>query len=240
MTVPHSGTWHGGRWKLAPCLVAMEAEADRIAPRRRRTSDGSIGDQAHAVRRSDHNPDEEGVTDWVDALDISHDPANGMDIHAHARTIAARRDPRIDYIISNRRIWSRANPTWRTYKGDNPHTLHAHFSVVDAHRGDTSPWFNAVPLFPTGPTPPPYNPPGPAAPFTPPTGEPVRFFITDPAYGIRLVITDGTCVMDYGVTKLEQLAATDTRVGGPMTPAAFAAFCAKYPGGRIAMGHLPS
>lgn len=93
---------------------------------------------------------------------------------------------------------------------------------------------------PSTSTPPPYNPPGPA-PFTPPSpGVPMRFFITDPAYGIRLVITDGTCVMDYGVTKLEQLAATDTRVGGPMTPAAFAAFCAKYPGGRIAMGHLPS
>lgn len=235
MTVPHSGTWPGGRWKLAPCLVAMEAEADRIAPRRRRTSDGSIGDQAHAVRRSDHNPDEEGVTDWVDALDISHDPANGMDIHAHARTIAARRDPRIDYIISNRRIWSRANPTWRTYKGDNPHTLHAHFSVVDAGRGDTSPWFNAVPLFPTGPTPPPYNPPGPA-PFTPPSpGVPMRFFITDPAYGIRLVITDGFCIVDQGIKDPlgGQLLPTD--VGGPMTPQQFADFCAMYGNRRMAL-----
>ena len=46
--------------------------------------------------------------------------------------------------------------------------------------------------------------------------------------------------MDYGVTKLEQLDRTDTRIGGPMTPAAFAQFCAKYPGGRTAMGHLPS
>lgn len=167
MTVAHSGRWAGGVWKLAPCLIAMEAEADLIAPRRRRTSDGSIGDHAHAVRRSDHNPDEEGVTDWVDALDISHDPAGGMDIHAHARTIAARRDPRIDYIISNRRIWSRTNPTWRPYNGSNPHTLHAHFSVVDALRGDTSPWFNAVPPFPTAP-------PAPAPPPVPPTRVPAE------------------------------------------------------------------
>lgn len=90
--------------------------------------------------------------------------------------------------------------------------------------------------------PPPYNPPARAAvPFTSPApGVPMKFFISDPSYGIRLVITDGTCVMDYGVTKLEQLDRTDTRIGGPMTPAAFAQFCAKYPGGRTAMGHLPS
>lgn len=103
-----------------------------------------------------------------------------------------------------------------------------------------------------GATPPPYRPPiaAPAAPapvaagtsFTPPApGVPMKFFITDPAYGIRLVITDGTCVMDYGVTNyLEQLDATDTRIGGPMTPKQFEDFCARYPGGRIIMGHLPS
>lgn len=154
MTVPHSGRGRGGPWKLAPCLIAMEAEADRIAPNRRRTSDGSIGDQAHAARKSDHNPDEEGATDWVDALDISHDPANGMDIHARARTIADRQDQRIDYIISNNRIWSQAKPYWRAYTGSNPHTLHAHFSIRDSGRFDTSPWFSGVPMFPTAPTPP--------------------------------------------------------------------------------------
>jgi hypothetical protein len=67
----------------------------------------------------------------------------------------------------------------------------------------------------------------------------MKFFITDPSYGIRLVITDGQCVVDYGVTKLEQLDRTDTRIGGPMTPAAFAQFCSRYPGGRFAQGHLP-
>lgn len=89
---------------------------------------------------------------------------------------------------------------------------------------------------PTPPTvPPAYNPP---TTYKPPTGVPVRFFISHPSYGIRLVITDGTCVLDYGVTSLAQL--QDTRIGGPMSPEEFARFCSKYPGGRFPQGHLPS
>lgn len=68
----------------------------------------------------------------------------------------------------------------------------------------------------------------------------MKFFITDPAYGIRLVITDGQCLMDYGVTKLEQLDRTDTRIGGPMSVEKFHDMVARYPGRRIEMGHLPS
>lgn len=152
MGVPKSGVIRGERWMLAPSLTAMEAQADLLAPRRRRSSDGSIGDAAHAARKSDHNPDEEGPVDIVDALDISHDPAGGMDIHARARTIAARRDARIDYIISNNMIWSH-DKGWKPYTGSNPHTLHAHFSVKDSGRFDTSPWFNSVVNFPTHPQP---------------------------------------------------------------------------------------
>lgn len=238
MTVAHSGRWAGGTWKLAPCLVALEAEADRIAPTRRRGSDGSIGDRAHAARRSDHNPDEEGATDWVDALDITHDPERGMDIHARLRVVAQNVrngiEHRVSYLISNKQIFSEKNGVWawRPYGGDNPHTQHGHISVNDAHRGDTSAWFSTPPL----PTPP------LQLPFLngkPHQGPDMRFFITDPAYGIRLVICDGHTVIDFGVTNVfTQLRPGE--VGGAMSPAAFAAFCAKYPGGRIAMGHLPT
>lgn len=81
----------GRGWQLAPSLVAMVEEADRLAPARSRASDGSIGDGAHASRKSDHNPDQ----GWIDAVDITHDPAGGFDAHAHARNVAARHDPRI-------------------------------------------------------------------------------------------------------------------------------------------------
>jgi hypothetical protein len=159
VTVPHSGKG----WRLAPALIALEAEADRIAPRRRRTSDGSIGDQAHAARKSNHNPD----GGYVDAFDLSHDPANGMDAHAHVRAWVARLDPRLEEVISNKRIWTydRRSEGWRAYKGENGHTLHAHITVKNSHRFDTSPWFSGVPAFPTKPVPPPVPPPatGPTA-----------------------------------------------------------------------------
>lgn len=171
MTVPHKGK----SWRLAPSLIAMEAEADRIAPRRRRTSDGSIGDQAHAARASDHNPS----GGYVHALDLSHDPAGGFDAHARARAVAQNVrngvERRIKYIISNRQIFSKKSDGWKwrpyTKPGSNPHTLHAHFSIEASGRADTAPWFASVPPFPTGPTPPPYNPPAtPDAPApAPPT-----------------------------------------------------------------------
>ncbi len=235
MTVPHSGRG----WRLAPALIALEAEADRVAPKRRRTSDGSIGDRAHAARASNHNPDR----GWVDAIDISHDPARGMDIHAHVRSWVARQDPRLDEVISNHRIWThdRRKEGWRPYSGENGHTFHAHITVRDSHRHDTSPWFGSV-LLPTKPNPHPHPQPAPQVETsTPPTGEHMRFFISDPSYGIRLVLTDGHCVVDYGVSKLEQLSGpVPTPHGGPMTPAEFAAFCARYPGGRFVRGLLPS
>lgn len=138
MTVPHSGPG----WRLAQSLIAMEAEADRIAPRRSRASDGSIGDQSHRARSSDHNPE----YGWVTALDLTHDPRNGWDAHGRARQLAARRDPRIDYIISNREIWD-LQRGWRRYTGPNGHTQHAHFSIFNTAtaRGITDPFWPGMP-----------------------------------------------------------------------------------------------
>lgn len=151
---------------------------------------------------------------------------------------------------NGRQVWN-----WGGYWRGNKDAMH--FEVVCspadlAHGIDwTTVWRGGAtppPYRPPTTTPPPYRPPAASAPdiaaqpsFTPPTGGTVRFFITDPSYGIRLVITDGTCVMDFGVTKLEQLSGpVPTPHGGPMSPSEFAAFCAKYPGGRFARGHLPS
>jgi len=157
MTVPHKGKG----WRLAKSLIAMEAEADRIAPNRNRASDGSIGDQSHQARQSDHNPDGDRT---VDALDLTHSPERGWDTHARARQVANNVkngiERRVKYIISNRQIFSKKNGVWawRSYTGQNGHTQHAHFSVEDAYQDDTSAWFSGVPAFPTAPVPPPYNP----------------------------------------------------------------------------------
>ena len=131
-------TVHAGRgWRLAPSLIALEAEANRLAPRRSQASDGSIGDSAHRHRKSDHNPSG-GI---VHAIDLTADPRGGFDAHAHGRAIAARRDPRVAYLISNRQIWEPATG-WRRYDGENPHTKHLHVSIAHSRsaENDTSTW----------------------------------------------------------------------------------------------------
>jgi hypothetical protein len=133
-------------WKLAPALVVMLQEANRIAPKRRRDSDGTIGDARHRLSTSDHNPDADGM---VCALDLGHDPANGWDAHAMVELLRRRRDPRIKYIISNGRI---AGPgksgkggwDWHPYVGANPHGHHTHVSITKTGCDDTSPWWLKV------------------------------------------------------------------------------------------------
>jgi len=162
----------GRGWNLAPSLIAMVNEANKIAPKRSQASDGSIGDQAHKQRNSDHNPS----GGYVHGVDITHDPKNGMDIHAHARNIAARMDPRIEYIISNGMIWERETKKWKKYTGTNPHNKHAHFSVRHTYlaRFDTSYWFKAVIAFPSPViTPPPVVAKPTPAPVPQPVPQPI-------------------------------------------------------------------
>jgi peptidoglycan hydrolase-like protein with peptidoglycan-binding domain len=123
----------------------MEEQANRMAPNRSKISDGSIGDEAHSKRKTDHNPS----GGFVHAIDLTHDPANGFDVHQLARQISQSGDTRIKYIISQGKIW---NPTkgdmpghWRPYSGENPHNHHAHFSVRSNARNDTRPWFGNAP-----------------------------------------------------------------------------------------------
>jgi len=119
-------------WRVARSLDVLRDQFDRRYPDRDRISDGSIGDADHATRDSDHNP-------WygpgiVTARDFTHDPDCGMDIDRITDELAASRDPRIKYVISNGLIMSgREGPspwTWRPYRGPNPHRRHFHLSVV--------------------------------------------------------------------------------------------------------------
>lgn len=115
-------------WRLAKSLETLRSQINALSPNRSKSSDGSIGDEAHASRSSDHNP-------WVDdrvvtAIDITHDPAHGVDSEELAETLRASRDTRIKFIISNRKIASFDKTwTWRAYTGSNPHDHHVHISV---------------------------------------------------------------------------------------------------------------
>jgi hypothetical protein len=135
-------TWDQGAleavrpWRVAESLKHLKRQMDAKAPGRRRDSDGTIGDAAHATRNSDHNPWVlDGSKGVVTAMDITHDPAGGCDAGALAESIRASRDSRMKYIIWNRRIMSatavREVPAWewRPYSGSNPHTKHMHISV---------------------------------------------------------------------------------------------------------------
>lgn len=139
-------------WRLAPSLAALGKEVNDLYPDRDKSSDGTIGDADHASRVSDHNPDAAG---WVHARDITNDPAHGFDAGKFARTLAARRDPRVNYIISNGEIWKSRTGKWERYTGPNGHFKHAHVSIhrTDAARNDTSPWLpwaTPVPAFDPG------------------------------------------------------------------------------------------
>ena len=132
-------------WRVADSLMRLLEQVDRMAPNRKKASDGTIGDTSHQKRDSDHNPWViDGTKGVVTARDITDDPANGCSAQAIADALVAARDPRVKYIIWNRRIVSAVkNPwKWRAYTGPSPHTHHIHISVQSdkALYDDRSDW----------------------------------------------------------------------------------------------------
>ena len=121
-------------WRLANSLKTLLAQVNEAWPLRSKASDGTIGDPAHAARKSDHNPGADGV---VQALDITHDPEHGVVAGDIADALIASRDSRIRYVISNARIArSYDGPgyeawEWTPYTGANAHRKHVHVSVRD-------------------------------------------------------------------------------------------------------------
>jgi len=129
-------------WRLARALERLRTQVNEKWPNRSKDSDGSIGDEHHSARTSDHNPDDGGV---VRAIDITHDPKGGFDSYAFADLLLKNQDKRLKYVISNRRIGSGPGGpqpgVWRKYTGTNPHDHHCHISAVATAMGDnTDPW----------------------------------------------------------------------------------------------------
>jgi len=119
-------------WRLAKSLEKLRSQVNAAVPGRSKASNGTIGDAAHASRSSDHNPYiKDGGVGVVRALDLTHDPKGGFDSYALAETLRASADPRIRYIISNRKIANSGQP-WRAYSGSNPHSHHVHVSVGES------------------------------------------------------------------------------------------------------------
>ncbi len=151
-------------WRVAKSLLVLRGQVSFRWPLRSKISDGTIGDPAHSSRVSDHNPNEAGV---VCALDITNDPVHGPDARKLADLLKAKKDKRIKYIISARRIAASypvgAFPAWawRDYHGINAHEHHVHISVKADLADDDSPWdLGAIPG--------PHTPEVPKSPVLPP------------------------------------------------------------------------
>lgn len=120
-------------WRNCRASTTLLAEINARWPGRDKTSDGAIGDAAHATRASDHNPfikDSRGVG-VVRARDVDKDGIDAAWCVEHLRALGAARDPRLvpgGYIIFNRRITQPDFRSWRVYTGANPHERHFHVS----------------------------------------------------------------------------------------------------------------
>jgi hypothetical protein len=130
------------QWRVAEALRKLREQLNATFPSRKKDSDGTIGDVNHCPGSSDHCPSiTDGGVGVVTAMDITHDPAHGLDAGAVAETLRLSHDPRIKYIISNGRIANFQPLTgqppfaWRPYTGANPHNKHFHISVRPGKNG---------------------------------------------------------------------------------------------------------
>jgi hypothetical protein len=142
--------WSRGQgWRVAESLQTLNRQIRErfpgaVPPATSTMSWGSIADSAHDSE-SDHYPhkyDALGGTAVVCARDVPHAPRHGLDAHALAEDLRKSRDPRIGYIISNRRITGPNHGwQWARYSGSDPHDTHIHVSVVHTKAADDPrPW----------------------------------------------------------------------------------------------------
>lgn len=119
-------------WRNCAASVTLVDAINLKYPGRDKGSDGTIGDAAHAVRTSDHNP-------WVivagvgvvRARDVDKDGVDAAWIVEELRKLGQAGDPRLaggGYVIFNRRITKPDFSGWAVYTGTNPHDKHFHVS----------------------------------------------------------------------------------------------------------------
>lgn len=126
-------------WRRSKSLIKLTSQINAAWPERDTTSDGAIGDAAHASRNSDHNPwviDRNGQP-VVTAQDIDEDLTS--DIHSLQSVVDAicrSRDSRVKYLIYEGRITVKGSnlQRWERYTGKNAHKHHLHISVFPDQR----------------------------------------------------------------------------------------------------------
>lgn len=129
-------------WRNCVASVVLAQELNDVYKVRDRASDGTIGDAAHASRKSDHNPwviDRNGVG-VVRARDIDEDldgktapgAYDAKSLFDRLLALAKTGDPRLNgggYLIYEGHIYSeKQNWAARPYTGPNAHKQHVHVS----------------------------------------------------------------------------------------------------------------
>ena len=128
-------------WKLAAAAATLRDQVNKAYPKRDRSSDGTIGDQAHKRRISDHNPDKSG---YVMALDLDED---GWPAHTFAdqliEYVRKSGDKRIRNVVYEGRVASGTYAeqlwVWRSAPGLG-HAHHIHISFDQAAKLDGAPF----------------------------------------------------------------------------------------------------
>ena len=130
---------------LSKSAAQLREQVDDSFPERLRGSDGWLGDVRHAARKSDHNPDTNGVVRAID-IDARLSDQKGISADlADQLRLYGKNNKRIAYVIHLGRI---ASPVlgwrWRKYKGINQHNHHIHISFTKASDNDNK--FFDIPL----------------------------------------------------------------------------------------------
>ncbi len=122
---------NSANWRLAKSLTVLRTQLNTQYPNRSKVSDGSIGDANHASRKSDHNAwIRDGDYGIVTAIDLTHEPINGIPCGRLLALLLHHQDLRIKYIIFSKFIYSRSsNFVAVPYHGLNAHQHHLHISV---------------------------------------------------------------------------------------------------------------
>lgn len=140
---------------LTPGMKNLGNQFNRRWPNRDGASDGALGNYAHTLEKSGHNPDDtkynnaeyndhDGISE-IRAIDVDNDlndpSVSFQDVIDHMRRLP-NLDKVIRYMIYNRKIYRAPDFNPETYTGASAHTEHGHFSGARSQSSDSNTTFD--------------------------------------------------------------------------------------------------